>query len=85
LDIGARIIGINNRDLRTFHIDMRTSERLRPLIPKNVICISESGIHTRGDIQRLAEWGYDAALVGEAIVTSADRRRKIGELLGTIS
>ncbi len=68
LDAGATIIGINNRDLRTFTVDLRTTERLRAHIPDNVIVVSESGIHTPADVRRLRDVGVDAILVGEALV-----------------
>ena len=82
LAVGAKIIGINNRDLHTFKVDLRTSELLRPLVPTDILCVSESGISNRNDIRRLAACGIDAVLIGEAIVTSRNRQRKIGELLG---
>lgn len=83
LAVGAEIIGINNRDLKTFNVDLHTSAQLRPLIPDSVLCVSESGITNRDDMRLLADCGFAAALVGEAIVTSADRGQKIRELLGS--
>ena len=77
----AEIIGINNRDLRTFAVDINTTRRLRPLIPKEKIVVSESGIKTRNDIEKLRKWGVDAALVGEALVTGNDVPAKMKELL----
>ena len=78
---GARIIGINNRDLTTFTVDLSTTERLRPLIPPDRIVVSESGINTRGDVEKLKEWGVDAVLIGETLMTAPDIASKISELL----
>ena len=78
---GAQIIGINNRDLKTFAIDLETTRRLRPLIPQDRIVVSESGIKDRGDVQKLQQWGVDAMLVGEALVTAGDVAEKVRELL----
>ena len=78
---GARIIGVNNRDLRTFAVDLTTTQRLRRLIPGDRIVVSESGIRGRDDMQRLRQWGVDAALIGEALVTSPDIAAKMRELL----
>ena len=77
---GAQIIGINNRDLRTFTIDLETTRRLRPLIPQDRIVVSESGIKDRGDVQKLQQWGVDAMLVGEALVAAGDVAEKVREL-----
>ena len=82
-DLGAAIIGINNRDLRTFTTDIGTTERLRARVPAGTLCISESGIATRADVVRLARAGVQAMLVGEALSRSGDPRAKIAELLGT--
>ena len=71
---GASIVGINNRDLGTFKVDIGNSLRLRELIPDGVTCVSESGISTAGDIRILSEAGFDAVLVGEAFMRSPDRR-----------
>ncbi len=81
LDAGADIIGINNRDLSTFQVDLATTERLRPLIPKDKVVVSESGISTRADAERLADCGVHAILVGEALITAPDVKRKVRELL----
>lgn len=78
---GARIIGINNRDLKTFQVDIGTTQRLRPLIPEDRIVVSESGISSRRDIDNLKSWGIDAALVGEALLTSDDIAAKMRELV----
>jgi len=77
----AEIIGINNRDLNTFTVDITTTRRLRPLIPQKRIVVSESGIKTRKDIEKLGKWGVDAILVGEALVAAGDVLAKMKELL----
>ncbi len=81
LDAGAKIIGINNRDLRTFDVDLATTERLAKLIPSDKIIVSESGIHTRADVERVRAAGVHAVLVGEALVTAGDVGEKIRELI----
>jgi len=77
---GANIIGINNRDLRTLEVDLNTTARLRPLIPADRIVISESGIKTRTDMQKLRGWGVNAALVGESLMNSKNIAAKMKEL-----
>ncbi len=77
---GAQIIGINNRDLRTFDVDTTITERLRPLIPPDRIVVSESGIKTREDIQKLKKSGVDAVLIGESLMASRDIAAKFREL-----
>ena len=71
---GAGIIGVNNRDLSTFHVDIGNSLRLRDCIPDGVVCVSESGISGSEDVRMLADAGFDAVLVGEAFMRSPDRR-----------
>ena len=78
---GAEIIGINNRDLNTFAVDTDTTRRLRPLIPEGRIVVSESGINNRDDVRRVKEWGVNAVLVGEALVTASNIPAKMKELL----
>ena len=78
---GAKIIGINNRDLQTFKVDFQTTERLRPLIPQDRIVVSESGIKTRSDMEKLQSWGVSAALVGESLLASGDIASKMRELI----
>ena len=82
LDCGAEIIGVNNRDLRDFSINLDTSEALAPLIPDGVIKIAESGIATSADVARLKAAGYLNFLVGEALVTSDDPVRLLRSLRG---
>jgi indole-3-glycerol phosphate synthase len=79
---GARIIGINNRDLRTFRTHLEVTLRLAPEVPDGNIIVSESGIHTREDVRKVAHAGVHAILVGEALVTSTDIPGKIRELIG---
>jgi indole-3-glycerol phosphate synthase len=77
----AEIIGINNRDLNTFTVDITTTRSLRPLIPRERIVVSESGIKSKRDVEKLKNWGVDAILVGEALVTAGDVIAKMKELL----
>ena len=79
---GAEIIGVNNRDLRTFKTSLSTTEELVAHFPNDKIIVSESGINSSEDISRLHQMGVHAALVGEAIVTQEDPGAKIRELLG---
>jgi indole-3-glycerol phosphate synthase len=79
LAAGARIVGVNNRDLATFTTDLGVTERLGRYLPPDVLLVGESGIHTVSDVQRLAASGVDAVLVGEALMRSADPARLIGE------
>lgn len=82
LKAGAEVIGINNRDLKTFDVDLATTKRLRPLIPQEKTVIAESGIFTRDDMRRLEACGVQAVLIGEALVTAPDPGSKVRELLG---
>jgi indole-3-glycerol phosphate synthase len=77
----AKIIGVNNRDLNTFKVDLNTTAGLRPMIPPDRIVVSESGIKSRDDLKKLREWGVDAALIGEALMTAPDIAIKMRELL----
>ncbi|MBI4286210.1 MAG: indole-3-glycerol phosphate synthase TrpC [Chloroflexi bacterium] len=81
LSSGAKIMGVNNRDLQTFSVDLNTTERLRPLIPPDRIVVSESGIKTREDIRRLEEMRVDAVLIGEALMSAPDIAARMRELL----
>lgn len=80
LSSGARIIGINNRDLNTFTVDLATTERLRPLIPADRIVVSESGIKDHSDMEKLKKWGVDAVLIGESLMSAPDIAAKMKEL-----
>lgn len=79
---GAKLIGVNNRDLKTFHVDLGTSERLGALMPKESIRVAESGIRTRTDIDRLRAAGFNAFLVGESLLRQDDRERAVRALAG---
>lgn len=80
LEIGAEMIGINNRDLRTFTLDLTVCERLAPLCPPQVLVVAESGIRGRADLARLKSRGVGAALVGERLLTAADPGAALREL-----
>ena len=82
LAAGAGIIGINNRNLKTFSTDLRTSLELAPSIPEDRIVISESGIHSREDIETLMKQGIHSFLVGEALMKAPNMGGKLKELLG---
>ncbi len=82
LKAGAHIIGINNRDLATFNVDIKTTLELKKHVPGGYALVSESGIHNRDDVRMLEDGGVDAVLVGEALVTSKNIGGKIRELLG---
>lgn len=81
LDAGAEIIGVNNRDLTTFEATLETSLRLAPHIPPGVLKVSESGIRSARDIERLREAGYQAFLVGEHLMKSPDPAEALRALL----
>jgi len=82
LQTDCELIGINNRDLRTFVTDLATTERLLPMIPPGRFVVAESGIHTRADVERLQTAGAGAFLVGESLMREADIEAKLHELLG---
>jgi indole-3-glycerol phosphate synthase len=82
LAAGAEIVGINNRDLKTFVTDLRTSITLAPLIPKGRIAVSESGIRTRAEIETLLKAGIRAFLIGETLIAAPEIGPKLWELLG---
>lgn len=81
IDSGTTIIGVNNRNLRTFHTDLRHTLDLVDRIPKDCVLVSESGIRTRADVDRLASAGVHAILVGESLLRSADPGEKLAELV----
>jgi len=82
LDAGATVIGVNRRNLETLVMEDGVVEQLLPLIPRHVIAIAESGVSTRGDVERVAELGADAVLVGSALSLSADPRLAVANLTG---
>jgi indole-3-glycerol phosphate synthase/phosphoribosylanthranilate isomerase len=81
LTLRPRLIGVNNRDLRTFQVDIDTTARLRSFVPPDVALVAESGIHTPADVDRLAQIGADAMLVGESLVVATDTAAKVHELV----
>ena len=82
LNAGARIVGVNNRNLKDFTVDPDVSSRLRSLVPTDVLFVSESGVKTASDVARLREIGADAALIGETLMRAADKKAKLAELRG---
>ena len=80
LTAGARVIGVNNRDLRTFNVDLGLTERLRKAIPGDVVLVAESGIQSIDDARRMRESGADAILVGESLMRADDPAARIREL-----
>lgn len=83
LGAGARILGVNNRNLKTMEVNLETSLRLREQIPGSCLAISESGIKTAADLQRLGAAGYHAVLIGERLMTSEEPGQALAALLGT--
>ena len=84
LETDARIIGINNRDLRTFQVNLDTTFRLRPSIPSDRLVVSESGIQDQSDLHSLASAAVDAVLVGTSLMRAEDPGTKLRELLGRV-
>jgi indole-3-glycerol phosphate synthase len=82
LDAGATLIGVNNRDLRTFTVDLNHTIRLRQRIPDDCVLVSESGVKTKADINRLQAAGVQAILVGESLMREADIGAAVDRLLG---
>lgn len=82
LEAGARVLGVNNRDLKTFSVDINSCIRLRPFVPTGVIFVAESGIKSSADIALLREAGVDAVLVGETLMRSPDKETALAELKG---
>ena len=82
LRAGARVIGVNNRDLRDFSVDTGNTGRLRRLIPDSVIFVSESGIKTPEDVAEIRQLGADAVLIGEALMKAPDKKKRLDELRG---
>jgi indole-3-glycerol phosphate synthase len=82
LAIGATLVGVNQRDLFSFEVDTGRAARLAASLPAHVVKVAESGIRTRADVTRLAEAGFDAVLVGEALVTAPDPGAALSALLG---
>jgi len=82
LDVGAPIIGINNRDLATFQVDLQTTQRLIQQIPPERIAVSESGIRSREDVEFVRTQGANAVLIGEELMSAADPGQRIREMIG---
>jgi indole-3-glycerol phosphate synthase len=80
LEAGARVVGVNHRDLTTFAVDIGLTERLRPLAPPDIVYVAESGIHGAADARRMRDAGADAVLVGEALMRAGDPAAVIEEL-----
>lgn len=84
INAGARIIGVNNRNLKDFSVDTDNSRRLRELIPPDVLFVSESGVRTAEDVETLRKIGADAVLIGETLMRASDKRAKLAELRGAV-
>ena len=84
LHAGARVIGVNNRNLKDFSVDTDNSRRLRALIPHNVLFVSESGVSSTEDVAKLREIGADAVLIGETLMRASDKKVKLDELRGAV-
>lgn len=84
VSVGARVIGVNNRDLKDFSVDTENSRRLRDLIPRDILFVSESGVKSREDVAELRDIGADAVLIGEALMRAPDKRAKLDELRGAL-
>lgn len=84
LRAGARMIGVNNRNLKDFTVDMNNSRRLRERIPREVVFVAESGVKGAADVARLREIGADAVLIGETLMRAQDKRAMLSELRGAI-
>ena len=80
LNSGARIIGVNNRNLKDFSVDTENSKKLRALIPGNILFVSESGVKNRDDVLKIRAIGADAVLIGEALMKAPDKRAMLDEL-----
>lgn len=85
MDAGAEIVGVNNRDLRTFEVSLETSLRLIDSIPDDVVAVSESGLRTAGDLSRLRSAGFDAFLIGERFMTEKDPGAALAALLAQVA
>lgn len=82
LKAGARIIGVNNRNLKDFSVDTQNSQKLRKLVPEDVIFVAESGIKTAEDVDALRKAGINAVLIGETLMRAQDKKAKLQELKG---
>ena len=84
LNAGARIIGVNNRNLKDFSVDTDNSRRLRELIPHEILFVSESGVQNADDVKKIRAIGADAVLIGEALMKASDKSAKLAELKGML-
>lgn len=84
VNAGARVIGVNNRNLKDFTVDAENSRRLRSLVPEDILFVAESAVKTRADIEALQEIGVDAVLIGEAMMRAEDKKEKLKELRGCL-
>ena len=82
LDAGARVIGVNNRNLKDFTVDLTTCTRLRKLVPKEILFVGESGIKTAEDVQELREAGVNGLLIGETLMRNPDKKQALAKLNG---
>lgn len=81
---GARVIGVNNRNLKDFTVDTGNSGKLRSIVPDDIVFVSESGVSDAGDVKRLYDAHVDAVLIGEALMRASDRKAKLAELRSLI-
>jgi indole-3-glycerol phosphate synthase len=81
VEAGAQMIGVNNRDLKTFQVSLATTERLAPLIPAGTPAVCESGIDSLDQIRRVEQWGIHVFLVGESLMRAPEPGKKLAELL----
>lgn len=84
LSAGARIIGVNNRNLKDFSVDTDNSRRLRAMIPSEILFVSESGVKDPSDVAKLREIGADAVLIGETLMRASDKKRELAKLRGAL-
>lgn len=84
VNAGARIIGVNNRNLKDFTVDTENSRRMRELVPRNILFVSESGVQSAADVQKLRSIGADAVLIGETLMRAEDKTAKLKELRGAL-
>lgn len=84
LNCGARIIGVNNRNLRDFTVDTDNAKKLRALVPRDVLFVSESGVKNSDDVKKIRDAGANAVLIGETLMRADDKRAKLNELRGKL-
>ena len=84
LRAGARVLGVNNRNLKDFTVDTENSRRLRAMIPREVVFVSESGVRSAADVAALRDIGADAVLIGETLMRAPDKAARLAELKGMV-